>query len=51
LSLLKSGGAASGSISSVAADRAAKDAVNIAALITGFETVGHLVADLDPLKL
>lgn len=44
-------GAGAGGVSSVAADRAAKEAVNLAALLNAYETVGHLVADLDPLKL
>jgi 2-oxoglutarate dehydrogenase E1 component len=50
LSLLKSGGG-SGGVSSVAAERAAKESVQLAALLNAFETVGHLVADLDPLKI
>lgn len=50
LSLLKQGGGSTG-VSSVAADRAAKEAVALAALLNAFETVGHLVADLDPLKI
>jgi 2-oxoglutarate dehydrogenase complex dehydrogenase (E1) component-like enzyme len=50
LSLLKQGGGASG-VSSVSADRAAKEAVALAALLKAYETVGHLVADLDPLQI
>lgn len=51
LTLLKSGAGSGSAVSGVAADRAAKEAVNLAALLHSFETVGHLVADLDPLKL
>ena len=50
LAILKQGGG-SGGISSVAADRAAKEAVQLAALLNAFETIGHLTADLDPLKI
>ena len=50
LTLLKQGGG-SGAGSGVAADRAAKEAVALAALLNAYETVGHLVADLDPLKI
>jgi len=50
LTLLKQGGG-SGAVSGVAADRAAKEAVALAALLNAYETVGHLVADLDPLKI
>ena len=52
ITLLKSGGGAiSGGISGVGADRAAKEAVQLAALLDSFETVGHLFADLDPLRM
>jgi 2-oxoglutarate dehydrogenase E1 component len=50
LALLR-GGASTGGVSSVGADRAAKEGVALAALLNAFETIGHLVADLDPLKL
>jgi 2-oxoglutarate dehydrogenase E1 component len=35
----------------VGSDRAAKEAVNLASLLQSYESVGHLVADIDPLKL
>lgn len=50
LSLLKSGGSGGG-VSSVQAERAAKESVQLAALLNAYETVGHLVADLDPLRI
>jgi 2-oxoglutarate dehydrogenase E1 component len=45
--MLKSGSGGS----SVAVDLAASESVRLAALLNSFETVGHLVADLDPLNL
>lgn len=50
LTILKQGGG-SGGVSSVAAERAAKESVQIAALLNAFESVGHLLADLDPLRI
>jgi len=48
--MLKSGaGARTGS--GVAIDLEAAESVRIAAMLNAYETVGHLVADLDPLKL
>jgi 2-oxoglutarate dehydrogenase complex dehydrogenase (E1) component-like enzyme len=54
LSLLKSGAGASAATPGtrgVGGDRAAKEAVQLAALLNAFETVGHLVAETDPLEL
>lgn len=55
LTLLKSGAGASAAAvpatRGVGADHAAKEAVQLAALLNAFETVGHLVAETDPLEL
>ena len=51
ISLLKSGAVATGDSSGVNTDRQAKEAVNLAALLQSYESVGHLVADIDPLRL
>lgn len=52
ISLLKSGaGANSGVQSGVGSERQAKEAVNLANFLNAFETMGHLLADLDPLRL
>ena len=50
LAMLKSG-AGAGAPSSVVSERSAAESVKIAALLSAFERVGHLVADLDPLKI
>lgn len=47
--MLKSGSVVS--TSSVASELNASESVRIAAMLNAFETVGHLVADLDPLNL
>lgn len=51
MDLLKQGGGAGSGVSSVAADRAAKESVQLATLLRAYETLGHLVADLDPLRI
>lgn len=53
IALLKQGGGSFGAqvTNNVGADRAAKEAVQLSALLNAFESLGHLVADLDPLKL
>ena len=51
LNLLKSGSVSTGGASGVSADRAAREAVNLSKLLQSFESMGHLVADIDPLKL
>lgn len=48
---MKSGAVATGEFSGVNTDRQAKEAVNLAALLQSYESVGHLVADIDPLRL
>ena len=48
--MLKSG-AGAGSPTSVVSERSAAESVKIAELLNAFERVGHLVADLDPLKI
>lgn len=49
LTLLKGG--SGGAVSTVGAERAAKEAVQLASLLDAFQSVGHLVADLDPLRI
>lgn len=51
INLLKSGAVSTGAKSGVSSDRAAKEAVNLSKLLQSFESMGHLVADVDPLKL
>jgi 2-oxoglutarate dehydrogenase complex dehydrogenase (E1) component-like enzyme len=49
--MLKSGSGIPAKKSSVAVELDASESVRIAAMLNAFETVGHLVADLDPLNM
>lgn len=49
--MLRGGASIGGAVDSAAAERGARESVQIAALCRAFQTHGHLVADVDPLNM